>query len=100
MKTITRIGMDTAKNVFQLHGVDESEAVVLRRQFRRREMIAFFEKLPPVLVAIEACGSSHHWARMYEYCPQLASRDVAARSCPAGWCRKVFLRGWPPSIFW
>lgn len=44
MKAITRIGMDTAKNVFQLHGVDESEAVVLRRQFRRREMITFFEK--------------------------------------------------------
>ena len=66
MKTITRIGMDTAKNVFQLHGVDENEAVVLRRQFRRREMITFFEKLPPVLVAIEACGSSHHWARLLQ----------------------------------
>jgi len=66
MQTITRIGMDTAKNVFQLHGVDENEAVVLRRQLRRREMIAFFEKLPPALVAIEACGSSHHWARMLQ----------------------------------
>ncbi|WP_068095131.1 IS110 family RNA-guided transposase [Novosphingobium rosa] len=66
MQTITRIGMDTAKNVFQLHGVDENEGVVLRRQFRRREMIAFFEKLPPALVAIEACGSSHHWARMLQ----------------------------------
>jgi transposase len=66
MEAITRIGMDTAKNVFQLHGVNESETVVLRRQFRRREMISFFEKLPPALVAIEACGSSHHWARLLQ----------------------------------
>lgn len=66
MQAITRIGMDTAKNVFQLHGVDANEAVVLRRQFRRREMITFFEKSPPVLVAIEACGSSHHWARLLQ----------------------------------
>lgn len=62
MNTVVRIGMDTSKNVFQLHGVDEAEAVVLRRQVRRREMIKFFEKLPPTLVAIEACGSAHHWA--------------------------------------
>jgi transposase len=56
--------MDTSKSVFQLHGVDEAEAVVLRRQLRRGEMIRYFEKLPPTLVAIEACGSSHHWARV------------------------------------
>src|SRR5215213_5757827 len=62
MNTVVRIGMDTSKNVFQLHGVDE--AVVLRRQVRRREMIKFFEKLPPALVAIEACGSAHHWGRL------------------------------------
>ena len=61
-----RIGMDTAKSVFQLHGVDEHEAVVLRRQMRRSEMMKYFERLPPVLVAIEACGSSHHWARLLE----------------------------------
>ena len=64
MNTVVRIGMDTSKNVFQLHGVDEAEAVVLRRQARRREMIKFFEKLPPALVAIEACGSAHHWGRL------------------------------------
>jgi transposase len=58
MVTPVRIGMDTSKSVFQLHGVDEKEAVVLRRQFRRNEMIRFFEKLPPTLVAIESCGSS------------------------------------------
>ena len=63
MKTTpVRIGMDTAKSVFQLHGVDESEEVVLRRQLRRSEMIRYFGKLPPALVAIEACASSHHRA--------------------------------------
>ena len=61
-----RIGMDTSKSVFQLHGVDENEGVVVRRQFRRAEMIRYFERLPPVLVAIESCGSSHHWARLLQ----------------------------------
>jgi transposase len=58
--------MDTSKLVFQLHGVDQDEAVVVRRQFRRAEMIRYFGKLPPALVAIESCGSSHHWARLLE----------------------------------
>jgi transposase len=66
MDHIIRIGMDTSKHVFQLHGVDGAEAVVLRRQMRRGEMIKFFEKLPPTLVAIEACGSSHHWGRLLQ----------------------------------
>ena len=61
-----RIGMDTSKSVFQLHGVDENEVVVVRRQFRRSEMIRYFERLPPVLVAIESCGSSHHWGRLLQ----------------------------------
>ena len=64
MSTPVRIGMDTSKSVFQLHGVDENEAVVLRRRVRRSEMIRYFERLPPTLVAIEACASSHHWARL------------------------------------
>ncbi len=66
MNIPTRIGMDTAKSVFQLHGVDENEVVVVRRQFRRAEMIRYFEKLPSTLVAIESCGSSHHWARLLQ----------------------------------
>ena len=61
-----RIGMDTSKSVFQLHGVDDNEEVVVRRQFRRAEMIRYFERLPPVLVAIESCGSSHYWARLLQ----------------------------------
>lgn len=66
MNVPVRIGMDTSKSVFQLHGVDQGEAVVVRRQCRRAEMIRYFEKLPPALVAIEACGSSHHWGRLLE----------------------------------
>lgn len=64
MNEITRIGMDTSKHVFQLHGVDAHEKPVLRRKMRRKEMIAFFERLAPTRVAIEACGASHHWARL------------------------------------
>jgi transposase len=66
MKRPVRIGMDTSKSVFQLHGVDETEAVIVRRQFRRAEMIRYFERLPPVLIAIESCGSSHYWARLLQ----------------------------------
>jgi transposase len=61
---IIRIGLDTSKSVFQLHGVDAAEQPVVRKQLRRGEMIKFFEKLPPVVVALEACGASHHWARL------------------------------------
>jgi transposase len=61
---ITRIGMDTSKHIFQLHGVNASEQVVLRRKLRRKEMVAFFMALEPTVIAIEACGGSHHWARL------------------------------------
>jgi transposase len=61
---ISRIGMDTSKHVFQLHGVNADETVVLRKKLRRKEMIAFFQKLPPTVIGIEACGGSHHWARL------------------------------------
>ncbi len=50
--------MDTSKHVFQLHGVNASEEVVLRRKMQRREMVAFFERLEPTVIAIEACGAS------------------------------------------
>ncbi len=64
MEKITRIGMDTSKQIFQLHGVNAAEEVVLRRKLRRKEMVAFLEKLAPTVIAIEACGGSHHWARL------------------------------------
>src|SRR6202163_4172274 len=58
-----RIGMDTSKHFFQLHGVDAAERPVLRRKLRRREMLAFLAKHPPTVVGMEACGASHYWAR-------------------------------------
>ena len=63
MQTITTIGLDIAKSVFQVHGVDNDGKVVIRRQLKRRYVLAFFEKLQPCLVGIEACASSHHWSR-------------------------------------
>ncbi len=63
MDQISRIGMDTSKQTFQLHGVDEAERVVLRRKLRRKEVTAFFAGLAPIVVALEACGGSHYWAR-------------------------------------
>lgn len=62
--TIIRIGLDTSKHVFQIHGVDENEEPVLRRQVRRGEVAKFFAKQPPTRIGIEACGASHHWARV------------------------------------
>lgn len=63
MGQITRVFIDTSKQFFQLHGVDADEAVVLRKAIRRSQMVAFFAKLPPTVVALEACGASHYWAR-------------------------------------
>ena len=63
MQTITTIGLDIAKSVFQVHGVDADGQVVVRRQLKRRYVLAFFQKLPPCLVGIEACASAHHWSR-------------------------------------
>jgi transposase len=63
MQTITTIGLDIAKSVFQVHGIDAEGHVILRRQLKRRYVLAFFQKLPPCLVGIEACASSHHWSR-------------------------------------
>src|SRR4030081_322726 len=60
---IIRIGMDTSKHFFQLHGVNAAEQPVLRRKLRRKEMLAFFAKLPPTVIGMEACGASHYWAR-------------------------------------
>src|SRR5258708_4811106 len=63
MQTITTIGLDIAKSVFQVHGIDRDGNVVVRRQLKRRYVVAFFQKLPPCLVGIEACASSHYWSR-------------------------------------
>jgi transposase len=60
---ISTIGVDLAKNVFQVHGVDNDGKVVISRQLRRKQVIEFFGKIPPCLVGMEACGTAHHWAR-------------------------------------
>src|SRR5476651_1477564 len=63
MQAITTVGLDIAKSVFQVHGVDAQGNVIVRRQLKRRYVLEFFQKLPPCLVGIEACASSHHWSR-------------------------------------
>src|SRR3974377_170713 len=60
---ITTIGLDIAKNVFQVHGIDAAEKVVVRKQLRRGQGLKFFAALPPCLVGREACASAHYWAR-------------------------------------
>ena len=66
MQTVTTIGLDIAKTVFQVHGIERRRQGVVRRQLKRRYVLAFFEKLPPCLVGIEACATSHHWSRELE----------------------------------
>src|SRR5215469_17548956 len=66
MQAVTTIGFDIAKSVFQVHGVDADGHVVVRRQLKRHYVLAFFEKLAPCLIGIEACASSHHWSRQLQ----------------------------------
>ena len=60
---ITTVGIDLAKNVFQVHGIDERGKAVLRKQLRRGQVAVFFANLPPCVIGMEACASAHHWAR-------------------------------------
>src|ERR1700757_3662764 len=60
---VATIGLDLAKHVFQIHGIDAAEKVVVRRQLRRSQVLAFFEALPPCLIGMEACATAHYWAR-------------------------------------
>ena len=62
--TPIRIGLDIAKNVFQVHGVDDKGTVVIRKRLRRPDILRFFASLPSCLIGIEACSASHHWARV------------------------------------
>ena len=63
MQAVRTIGLDIAKSVFQIHGVDAAGNVVVRRRLKRRYVLSFFQKLPSCLIGIEACASSHHWSR-------------------------------------
>jgi len=60
---ITTLGLDLAKNVFQIHGIDANGEIAVAKSLRRRQVLAFFGKLEPCLVGMEACGTSHYWAR-------------------------------------
>src|SRR5690606_7785340 len=84
---IIRIGMDTSKHVFELHGVDASELPVLRKRLRRKEMVTFFERLAPTVIGIEACGASHHWARV------LGSIGHEVRMMPPQYVKPYVKRG-------
>jgi len=86
MQTVTTIGLDIAKSVFQVHGVDAAGQVVVRRQLKRRYVLAFFEKLPPCLIGIEACASSHHWSR------ELQALGHKVRLMPAAYVRPYVKR--------
>jgi transposase len=80
MQAITTIDLEIAKSVFQVHGVDADGQVVVRRQLKRRYVLAFFEKLAPCLIGIEACASSHHWSRQLQalgHGPRGRQRDDA-----------------------
>lgn len=86
MSEVTTIGVDLAKNVFQVHGVTASGAVVIRRQLRRRQVLRFFENQPPCLVGMEACASSHYWARA------IAARGHEVRLMPARYVKAYVKR--------
>ena len=77
MQTVSTIGLDIAKSVFQVHGIDAESNVVLRRQLKRRYVLAFFQKLPPCLVGIEACASAHYWSRELQATWSCRSPDAA-----------------------
>ena len=83
MQAVTTIGLDIAKSVFQVHGIDAEGNVLIRRQLKRRYVLAFFEKLRPCLVGIEACATSHHWSR------ELKALGHNVRSDAAGLCEAL-----------
>lgn len=85
--TITTIGLDLAKSVFQAHGVDDSGATVLVKKLHRKQMLPFFSKLPPCLIGVEACGTAHYWART------LAAMGHQVRLIPPSYVKAYVKRG-------
>ena len=77
MEAIVTIGLDIAKSVFQVHGVDANGAVVVRRRLTRAKVLSFFERLPPCLVGLEACATAHYWAAVQK---RMRERQPAARA--------------------
>jgi transposase len=87
MGTITTIGLDIAKSVFQVHGIDATGEVIVRRRLSRVRVLGFFEKLPRCLIGIEACNTSHHWAR------ELIALGHEVRLMPAQYVKPYVKRG-------
>ena len=87
MTELSRIGIDTSKSWFALHGVNSAGEPVLRMNLRRAQLLAYFRQLPPVVVALEACGGSHHWAR------QLSALGHAVRLIPPQYVKPYVKRG-------
>jgi transposase len=87
MEQLIRIGMDTSKNFFQLHGVNAVEQVVLRKTLRRKELLPFLAKLRPAVIGLEACGGSHYWAR------EIQALGHEPRLVPAAYARMYVKRG-------
>jgi transposase len=86
MQTVTTVGLDIAKSVFQVHCIDGAGQVVIRRQLKRRYVLAFFQKLPPCLIGIEACASSHYWSR------ELQALGHTVRLMPAAYVKPYVKR--------
>ena len=84
---ITTVGLDLAKNVFQVHAIGSTGEVVVRRSLRRAQVIPFFSKLPPCLIGMEACGTSHHWAR------ELVGLGHEVRLMPPAYVKPYVKRG-------
>ena len=87
MGQVVTIGLDLAKSVFQVHGVDEAGGVVIRRQIRRGQLLQFFAKQPACVVGMEACASSHHWAR------ELSALGHEVKLMPAQYVKPYVKRG-------
>ncbi len=84
---VTTLGLDLAKNVFQVHGIDSTGKVIVRRSLRRRQMMPFFGKLEPCLIGIEACGTSHFWAR------EIAALGHEVKLMPPAYVKPYVKRG-------
>lgn len=87
MNQIVTIGLDLAKNIFQVHGIDACGKVVVRKPLRRGEVMKFFASLPPCLIGIEACATAHHWGR------ELGKLDHTVRLMPPAYVKAYVKRG-------
>ena len=86
MQAVMTVGLDIAKSVFQIHGVDAAGNVIVRRQLKRRYVLPFFQKLPACLIGMEACASSHHWSR------ELTALGHTVRLMPAAYVKPYVKR--------